>query len=102
MSTLLTPARTWLMPWACLLAGLLAMFVPSFWDLFHGAWGSEKNAHGPIVMTVAFSFLFFRLRQMLRQQTLVAEPAPYVGYPLLLLGTLMFAIGRSQSVLLLE
>ena len=96
------PSRAALAPWALVLAGLLALYVPSFIDLFRGAWASEKNAHGPIVMAVAFAFLYCRLRQMLAQGALESRPQPLCGIPLFACGLLSYVLGRSQGVLLLE
>jgi len=78
------------------------MYVPSFIDLFNGPWASEKNAHGPIVMVVAFVFLYFRLRQVISNGEFERKPAPVAGCAMLVLGLLMYALGRSQSVQILE
>jgi exosortase B len=88
--------------WLLIALGLAAIYLPSFIDLFQGAWSSEKNAHGPIVMAVAFCFLYFRVRQMLSQGLFVRAPAPLAGAALLVVGLLSYVLGRSQSVLLLE
>ncbi|NYE62162.1 exosortase B [Duganella sp. 1224] len=90
------------LPWLIVAAGLLAMYVPSFIDLFQGPWGSDKNAHGPIVMAVAFAYLGVRLRQLVEQRLWQHAPAPLAGGLLLLLGLACYALGRSQNVLLLE
>jgi len=91
-----------LSPWLLLLAGLGVLYLPTFIDLFQGPWGSDRNAHGPIVMVVAFGFLYFRIRQLLSTQLLQRQPAPLAGAALLVLGLLAYALGRSQGVLLLE
>lgn len=97
-----TTRRAALTPWAIVAVGLLALYVPSFIDLFQGAWSTEKNAHGPIVMAVAFGLLYVRLRQMLALGAREYRPQPLVGIPLFVFGLLCYALGRSQSVLLLE
>lgn len=103
MLSMPTPlSKVVLSPWLLVLAGLAVIYVPSFIDLFNGAWASEKNAHGPIVAAVAFGFLYFRVRQMLAQDLFERQPQPLLGGAMLLLGLLCFALGRSQSVLLLE
>jgi exosortase B len=94
--------RPALAPWMLLALGLAAIYLPSFIDLFNGAWSTEKNAHGPIVMAVAFAFLYFRTRQMLSQGLLERAPAPLAGGLFFALGLLCFALGRSQGVLILE
>jgi exosortase B len=106
MSRMLNPplavTRASLSPWIIIAAGLAAIYIPSFIGLFQGAWGTEKNAHGPIVMAVAFFFLYFRVRQMLSQDLFERSPAPWTGGFLFGFGLLCYAAGRSQSVLLLE
>ena len=88
--------------WVLVAAGLLLVYLPSFIDLFNGAWASEKNAHGPIVGAVAFGFLYFRVRQMLAQDLFERRPQPLIGGLMLGFGLVCFALGRSQSVLILE
>src|SRR5450830_62589 len=66
----------WL-PWIFLLFGIAIMYVPSMIDLFRGAWSSDQNAHGPIVMGMAFYFLYFRARLLLINGQL--KPTPSIG-----------------------
>jgi exosortase B len=106
MDTMLTQPvsapRAALAPSILLLVGLGVIYLPTFWDLFHGAWSSDRNAHGPIVMTVAFGFLYFRMRQLLSQERFERHPAPLAGAVALVLGLVSYVLGRSQGVLLLE
>ena len=96
----LTPPRR--LPWFLLAAGLAAMYLPSFIDLFNGAWSLEKNAHGPIVMVVAFVFLYFRLRQVISEGQFERAPAPLLGGAMLAAGLVLYVLGRSQSVEIFE
>lgn len=107
MDTMLTTEpvrapRAALAPSILLLVGLGVVYLPTFYDLFNGAWSSDRNAHGPIVMTVAFGFLYFRMRQLLSQERFERRPAPLAGTAALLLGLMCYVLGRSQGVLLLE
>lgn len=103
MLSMPTPlSKVMLSPWTVILAGLLVVYLPSFIDLFHGAWASEKNAHGPIVMAVAFGFLYFRVRQLLSLDLFERRPQPVPGALMLAVGLVAFVLGRSQSVLILE
>lgn len=90
------------LPWLVIAAGLAAMYIPSFIDLFHGVWGTERNAHGPIVLAVACCYLFVRVRQLLQEGLIERRPAPVAGMIFLSLGLLSFVLGRSQTVLFLE
>ena len=86
-------------PWLIATAGLLVMYGPTFWDLFHGVWAGEQQGHGPIVLGVTLWLLWkngAELVQMPRQCS-----AGW-GWPLLVLGQLMYLVGRSQDILLLE
>ncbi len=97
-----SPSPAALAPWLVLLAGLAALYVPTLIDLFHGPWSSDRNAHGPIVMTVAFGFLYFRTRQLISQKMFERNPMPTIGYPVVVLGLLCYVLGRSQQVHVLE
>lgn len=97
-----TAERNSVLPWLFIIAGFCAVYIPSFIDLFHGVWGTEKNAHGPIVMTVAFCFFFFRVRQLYQANELSRSPAPVIGGTFFLIGLIAFSLGRSQNVLFLE
>ncbi|MCB1897532.1 MAG: exosortase B [Zoogloeaceae bacterium] len=82
-------------------AALLVAYVPSFVDLFQTLWATDQNAHGPIVLAVSLWFLWFRAKQV-REEGLLAKPAPVAGWATTLLGVAAFVIGRSQGVYLLE
>jgi exosortase B len=85
--------------WLPVLIGLAALYIPTYLDLAHSIWRSEEQAHGPIVLAVTL-FLIWQKRQ-----TLVAgEIAPRVvsGSLLLGFGLLLYAIGRSQDILIFE
>ncbi|MBW9332510.1 exosortase B [Herbaspirillum sp. RU 5E] len=90
------------LPWLVLAAGLAAMYVPSFIDLFHGVWGTERNAHGPIVLVVACCYMFVRIRQLHQDGLVERNPAPLAGALAVLLGLVCFVLGRSQTVLFME
>ncbi|MCI1004745.1 exosortase B [Herbaspirillum sp. C7C8] len=90
------------LPWLVVAAGLAAMYIPSFIDLFHGVWGTERNAHGPIVLVVACCYMFVRVRQLREDGLIERKPSPILGSLFLLMGLLCFVLGRSQTVLFME
>ena len=93
--------KVWL-PWLLVLGGVLMLYAPSAVDLFRGPWGSERNAHGPIVLVVSFGFFYLRVRQLLRAGQLQRRPNPVAGIAVLAVGLFLFVFGRSQAILLFE
>lgn len=85
--------------WLLALTGLVALYGPTLWSLFHGIWTSDSQGHGPIVLGVVL-WLFFRLGPEVKRQTV--QPAPAWGWPLFVLGLLLYVVGRSQDILLFE
>jgi exosortase B len=91
-----------LLPWALLALGLMAIYVPTFVDLFNTLWSTDQNAHGPIVLAVAIWFLYFKAKSVAADDAVVIEPAPIAGSVVFGLGILSYILGRSQSVYVLE
>lgn len=76
------------------------MYGPSFHDLFHGIWSTDENAHGPIVLAVSLWLLYTKWNEV--ADNLEYAPAPALGWPLLLVALLLYALGRSQDILIFE
>ena len=95
-------SRSVLLPWLVILAGLAFMYVPTFVDLLNTLWSTDQNAHGPIVLAVAVWFLIMKARQIGGDTSVIVQPAPVIGSPVLILGLAMYVIGRSQAFYLLE
>lgn len=94
----LAPLKTW---WPIVL-GLLALYVPSYWTLAHGLWNEDDYAHGPIVLVVSL-FLIWQQRAVFMADA--AKPGAVetaIGWTLLVIGLLAYALGRSQDILLFE
>lgn len=85
--------------WAPIAVGLAVLYLPTFGDLARGIWRSEEYAHGPIVLMVV-AWLLWRHRDQLRLAA--AEPAPGPGIALVAIGVMLYALGRSQTILMLE
>jgi exosortase B len=89
-----------LLPWLIVGAGLLTMYVPTFVDLFRSIWSSEEQAHGPIVLGVVLWLL------QRKWSTVYGRPIeggrPYTGGAVLFVGGVLYALGRSQEILLFE
>ncbi len=65
----------------------------------HGLWGSEQQGHGPIVLMVCI-WLFWRKR--IEVAGAVFSSSKIYSWVLLLAGCLIYALGRSQGILILE
>jgi len=84
--------------WFPILIGLIALYVPTWVDLSRTIWATEAQAHGPIILSVA---LWFFWKQRLVIHEMAAAPSK-AGWPLFIIGLLLYAIGRSQSILIFE
>ena len=88
-----------LMPLLLVLAGWLAMYLPSYHGLANGIWASDAQGHGPIILAVSI-WLIWQKRQGL--MALPREGAAAMAAGLAVLGVAAYALGRSQSVWTLE
>lgn len=86
-------------PWLIAVAGLLAMYGPTFWDLFHGLWAGDQQGHGPIVLAISIWLLWQKRNEL---DALPVQPKSIAGWSLLALGLLLYLVGRSQDILILE
>ena len=84
---------------AALLAGLAALYLPSLWDLFNGIWASDQQGHGPIILGLSIWLLWSKRAALAASEH---RPSPVFGCSLLLLGLLLFLVGRTQEILLFE
>src|SRR2546423_1476781 len=81
--------------WLAIVAGLLALYVPTYVDLARGLWREDAYAHGPIVLAV-FAWLVWRSRDALAGRVEAAETI--AGAVSFAFGLVLFAVGRSQSL----
>src|SRR5438046_68156 len=81
--------------WLPVIAGLLALYVPTFYDVARALWPQDEYAHGPIVLAV-IAWLFWAKRQVLIAPP--ARTAPLTGFTLLVLGLMVYGVGRSQGI----
>lgn len=91
-------ARPAIAEWFPIFAGLIALYVPTWIDLSRTIWATEAQAHGPIILGVALWF-FWKQRQIIHDMAAAPSRA---GWPLFIIGLLLYAIGRSQSIPIFE
>ena len=84
---------------AILLLGFLALYVPSYIDLAHRIWPTDEQGHGPIILAISVWLLFSKRHAV---AALPARPEKDLGAAFLLTGVLMYALGRTQGMLVLE
>lgn len=82
-------------PWLVVLAGLLALYVPSYWDQWNTFWQSDEYSHGPIIVAVSL-WLFYRNWALVRDGEV--RPALLAGWLCLGLGFAAYFLGRSQAI----
>lgn len=101
-SALAVPRSAQPMPWPVwvpVLAGLVALYGPTFLDLATTLWTTDDYAHGPIVLAVS---LWLAWKAMPALLALDAPGRPLAGWSALLFGLLLYVLGRSQSILMFE
>jgi len=85
------------LPWLLVLAGLLALYVPTGFDLASGIWATDQQSHGPLVLALSVWLMWRQWPAMSRAEP--ASPASFGGWFVLVLGALLYALGRSQGIL---
>jgi exosortase B len=86
--------------WLPIIIGLAVLYVPSLYDLFKGIWSQDEQMHGPIVLGISCWLIYSNWSAMLGAS--YGERTNAWGWPFFLIGLCMYALGRSQDVLLLE
>lgn len=94
-----SPQRAALLEWLPVLVGLLVLYVPTFYNFATGIWQDSEYAYGPIILAVII-WLIWNQRQVLLAASVRAAPVP--GLALLLFGLLLYVVGRSQGISILE
>jgi exosortase B len=84
---------------ALLLAGFAALYLPTYLDLASRVWPSDEQGHGPIILALGV-WLIYGKRHALA--SLPAQPDAALGMGLLIVGVLMYALGRTQGMLVFE
>lgn len=86
--------------WLPVVVGLAILYVPAYQDVARVFWINARDSHGPVILAM-WSWLAWRERATLRivNRTAVASS---VGWLLIAVGGLLYAIGRSQEAFQLE
>lgn len=85
--------------WLPIALALAILYVPTWYSLGNTIWQTEEQGHGPIILAVV-AWLLWDLRG--RFATLAPDPASGAGWIALILGLLLYVVGRSQDIILFE
>ena len=86
--------------WWPVVVGLLALYVPTFFDLATGLWSTEGYAHGPIILGLSLWLIARQWPAML--QASEGQPASRAAWPLSVFALLLYIFGRSQAMMSFE
>ena len=89
-----------LLTWLPIIIGLAVLYVPSLYDLFTGIWSSDEQMHGPIVLAISLWLLHRNWDAM--EMAALDKPTSHWGWPIFVFGLLLYALGRSQDILMFE
>jgi len=93
------PPGTDLLALVLLLAGFAALYVPSYLMLAQRIWPTDEQGHGPIILAVSIWLLYNKRHDLAALQP---QPSLAWGLPVLLLGLVMYVLGRSQFIMVFE
>jgi exosortase B len=87
--------------WA-LFTVLVLMYAPVLYSLLNdGLWSNSEHGHGPIVLTVCLWLIHKRWGES-RDAVAAGAPTPRLAWPVLLLGALLYVVGRTLDVVYAE
>ncbi|MEO7852766.1 MAG: exosortase B [Rubrivivax sp.] len=82
-----------------LFVGFALLYLPSYADLSKTIWASDEQGHGPIILAVSAWLLFNKRFELARAPQ---QPLPWLGWPLLVFSLVLYALGRSQKIIIFE
>lgn len=80
-----------------LIAGFALLYGPAYLELSRTIWATDEQGHGPIILVVSAWLLYLRRHEL---AALPAQPRPVAGWTLLLLSLALYALGRSQDIIM--
>jgi exosortase B len=84
-----------------LCAGYTLLYLPTFRDLSTTVWATDEQGHGPIILSVS-AWLLFRARHEVAAVASQTRPMLGLGISFVAFALLLYAFGRSQSIILFE
>jgi len=86
--------------WLPVILGLIVLYAPSLYDLFTGIWARDEQMHGPIVLGIS-CWLIHRNWPNMREASTKGTPTAW-GWLFFIFGVLLYALGRSQDIIMFE
>ena len=86
--------------WWPVILGLAVLYVPTFYQLAGGFWRESDQAQGPLILMVVL-FLVWQKREHFTPDP-QAKTWPILGGLIFGFGLLMYILGRSQDIMILE
>ncbi len=93
-----SPSR--LREWWPAALGLALLYGPSLFDLMQGIWSTDEQRHGPLVLVMAVWLMYRNWGAM--ERAAMGQPSHAAGWPVLVIGLLLYVIGRSAHILMFE
>jgi exosortase B len=84
--------------WLPILAGLLALYAPVFFELTATTWQTDEHGHEPIILAVVVWLIWSKRSALINSGT----PAPSAGLALLLSGLLFYVLGKTLDITIFE
>ncbi len=79
--------------------GFGLLYIPTYLELSRTIWATDEQGHGPIILALSF-WLLYSARHSIAAAP--CRPLPGIGWPLLVLGLLVFAFGSSQHIIMFQ
>jgi exosortase B len=88
--------------------GLLCLWLPTLWRLMRWVWPGDEQSQGPLVLLVSAALIWHKWPLWQKRTQLRPAPSPtpsfytHAAWTLFVANLILYALGRSQAILLLE
>ena len=84
---------------ALLSFGFALLYFPAYWELAHTVWASDEQGHAPIILLLSCWLLYSKRHEL---AALPVQAKPMVAWPLTIVSLAIYALGRSQDIVMFE
>jgi exosortase B len=92
--------KTAMPEWWPILLGLLAMYVPTYYGLFNGLWGTEEQAQGPIVFALSL-WLLYRIWPRMMEKS-AGKSSTSIGWVVFSIALVLYVVGHTLGIYIFE